>query len=105
MQEAMTSETRVAPRPMLRVEWSLMAPMIWGENVSPKAWMQKRLMEIAVARTAPSTEFTMAALSGPVLRKMKNSAQKSAGMVVEWGPKKTRIPKGMVQTTLQNETR
>ncbi len=36
--------------------------------------MQKRLREMAVARTAPSTELTMAALSGPVLRKMKNSA-------------------------------
>ena len=34
--QAITSETSVAPRPMLKVEWSLMAPMICGEKVSPK---------------------------------------------------------------------
>ena len=37
MPHAMTSETSVAPRPMLRFEWSLMAPIICGEKVSPKA--------------------------------------------------------------------
>ena len=32
----MTRKIRVAPRPMLRLERSEMAPMICGEKVSPK---------------------------------------------------------------------
>ena len=67
---------RVEPRPMLKLEWSEMAPMICGENVSPKQWMLKKLRPMAVARTGAETELTMAALSGPVLRKRKNSATK-----------------------------
>ncbi len=60
---------------------------------------------MAVARTAPSTEFTMAVLRGPVLRKRKNSAAKSEGMAQECGPKKTRTPQGRVSATLQKESR
>ena len=69
----------VAPRPMRRLEWSAILPMICGEKVSPKKWMQKRFTETAVARTGAETELTMAVLSGPVLRKRKNSAANSAG--------------------------
>ena len=65
----------------------------------------ERLMEMAVARTGPLTELTMAALSGPVLRKRKNSAAKSAGTAQAAGPKKTSTPQGRVSATLQKESR
>ena len=90
---------------MLRLVRSEMAPMIVGEKVSPKKWMQKRLMLMAVARTGAETELTMAALRGPVLRKRKNSAAKSAGTAHARGPKKTIAPQGRVRATLQKESR
>ena len=67
--------------------------------------MHRRLKEIAVARTGAETELTMAALSGPVLRKRKNSAAKSAGIVHARGPKKTSAPQGKVRATLQKLSR
>lgn len=78
----------VEPRPMRRFERSAILPMICGEKVSPKKWMQKRFTDTAVARTGAETEFTMAVLSGPVLRKRKNSAAKSAGTAQRPGPKR-----------------
>ena len=105
MRAEMTRKMRVAPRPMLRLERSEMAPMICGENVSPKKWMQNRLMEMAVARTGAETELTIAVFSGPVLRNRKNSARNSAGTEKARGPKKMRAPNGMVRTTLQKESR
>ncbi len=105
MQLATTSEARVAPRPMLKLERSLMAPMICGEKVSPKKWMQKRLIEMAVARTGAATELTMAVFRGPVLRKRKNSARKSDGTAQDLGPKKSRIHQGRVSATLHMEKR
>jgi len=71
---------RVEPRPMLRFEWSEMAPDDLRGKVSPKQWMLKKLRPMAVARTGAETELTMAALSGPVLRKRKNSATSRDGM-------------------------
>src|ERR1035437_6331184 len=67
--------------------------------------MQKRLTEIAVARTGAETEFTIAAFSGPVLRKRKNSAANNEGIVHARGPKKIIAPHGSVSSTLQNESR
>ena len=67
--------------------------------------MQKRLNDMAVARTGAETEFTMAAFNGPVLRKRKNSAANSAGMAHVRGPKKTKAPQGRVSATLQKESR
>ena len=67
--------------------------------------MQNRLMEMAVARTGAETELTMAVLSGPVLRKRKNSAAKSDGKAQVCGPKKSSAPQGSVSATLQNESR
>jgi len=100
-----TRKMRVTPRPRRRLVRSEMAPMMVGEKVSPKAWMQKRLKEMAVARTGAETELTMAALSGPVLRKRKNSVTKRAGMAQVFGPKKTMIPQGRVRATDQKESR
>src|ERR1035438_8125231 len=96
MMQEKTRKISVAPRPRRRLlVRSEMAPMICGEKVSPKQWMQNRLMETAVARTGPETELTMAALSGPVLRKRKNSAAKSEGTAQAAGPKKFRLlPRG-----------
>ena len=67
--------------------------------------MQKRFTEMAVARTGAETEFTIAAFSGPVLRKRKNSAANSEGMAQARGPKKISAPNGSVRTTLQKESR
>ena len=85
---------------MLRLERSEMAPMICGEKVSPKKCKQKRLMEMAVARTGAETELTMVVLSGPVFKKRKNSAANKAGIDQALGQKKSRIPQGRVRTTL-----
>lgn len=79
--------------------------MICGEKVSPKQWMLKKLRPMAVARTGAETELTIAALSGPVFRKRKNSAASRDGMAHPGGPKKSRIPKGRVRATLQKERR
>ena len=73
--------------------------------MSPKQWMMNKLMETAVARTGAETELTMVVLSGPVLRKRKNSAANKAGMAQTGGPKKSKTPKGRVSATLQKESR
>ena len=67
--------------------------------------MTKKLTPIAVARTGAETELTMAALSGPVLRKRKNSAASKDGMAQDEGPKKSKIPQGKARATLQKESR
>ena len=59
--------------------------------------MQKRLIEIAVARTGAETEFTSAVFSGPVLRKRKNSAAKSEGTAHGSRPEKNQRAKGQCQ--------
>ena len=43
--------------------------------------MMNRFKPIAVARIGAATEFTIAALIGPVLRKRKNSAIKNDGKI------------------------
>jgi hypothetical protein len=58
-----------------------------------------------VARTDAETEFTIAAFSGPVFRKRKNSVTSSAGIAYAFGPKNTTIPQGSVSATLQKESR
>jgi hypothetical protein len=37
MMQEITRKIIVDPSPTLRFEWSLTAPMIWGEKVSPNA--------------------------------------------------------------------
>jgi hypothetical protein len=60
---------------------------------------------MAVARTGAPTELTMAVLSGPVLRKRKNSAAKSDGTAQAPARRRAAAPKGSVSATLQNESR
>jgi hypothetical protein len=67
--------------------------------------MQKRFIEIAVARTGPLTEFTIAVFNGPVFRNRKNSAPRRAGMAHDRGPKNSRTPNGIVRRTLQADSR
>ena len=67
--------------------------------------MQNRLMEMAVARTGAETELTMAVLSGPVLRKRKNSAANSEGTAHLCGPKNSMTPHGRVSATLHADSR
>src|SRR5271156_6591657 len=67
--------------------------------------MQNRLIEIAVARTGAETELTIAAFSGPVLRKRKNSAAKNEGTINCRGPKNTIAPKGSASATLHADSR
>ena len=67
--------------------------------------MMKRFSDIVVARIGVETEFTIAAFSGFVLRKRKNSAAKSDGTAHAGGPKKTSAPNGSVRATLQNESK
>src|SRR6185312_142155 len=72
-----TSAIRVTEKPSRKVDRSEMAPIIVGDNASPRRWMVKRFTPIAVARIGAATEFTIAAFSGPVLRNRKNSAPAS----------------------------
>jgi hypothetical protein len=54
-------------------------PIMGGEIASPNAWMKKMLTAIAVARIEAGTHPRMTAFRGPVFRKRKNSAMKTAG--------------------------
>ena len=56
--------------------------MIVGEKASPSRWMVKRFTATAVERMLAETEFTSAALSGAVLRRMKNSASRIAAYII-----------------------
>src|ERR1700722_16196211 len=74
MTAARSMVMRVEPRPRLRVEWSLTAPMMRGEMASPRAWMMKSWPAMAVARISGRTALRVAALTGPVPRKMRKMA-------------------------------
>src|SRR5580704_15989082 len=100
-----TRAMSVMLRPMRRLVASDTRPMRCGEKASPRAWMTKRLTEMAVARMGAAMELTMAALSGPVPRKRKNSARNAPGMKKEGGPKKTAAANGMARMDPQAESR
>src|SRR5207249_8417801 len=57
-------------------------PMIGGEMASPSAWMTKMQTAIAIARIPGGTMLTITTLTGPVLRKRKNSAIKRLGLKI-----------------------
>ena len=65
----------------------------------------KRLMARAVERIGAATELTMQALSGPLLRKRKNSATKTAGTSDERGPKIAAAAAGTAISMLHAESR
>src|SRR5512139_4289165 len=53
-------------------------PSIAGDTASPSAWMKKMLTAKAIALTEGPVTLTIVVLSGPVLKKRKNSAKKIA---------------------------
>src|SRR6476659_8964275 len=64
-------------------EWVLseIRPIRVGEKASPSRWITKTLTASAVERMLALTEFTTAALEGPVPTRMKNTAMKIAGNI------------------------
>ena len=59
---------------LLNPHMSERRPRRVGEIASPRAWMKKMFTANAVARARGRVTLTMMVLSGPVLRKRKNSA-------------------------------
>src|SRR5882672_10489291 len=57
---------------------STIQPMSGGETASPRAWTTKILSAKAVGRSAEDVTLASAVFAGPVLKKRKNTAQKSA---------------------------
>ena len=86
----------VEPRPTDRLLRSLTAPIRVGAGASPIRWIISTCPASAVARMVAGTALTVAALTGPEPRKMRNSAAPSAGSVNAWvwnrlGPKNRTI--------------
>ena len=63
---------------LLNPQMSERRPRRVGEIASPRAWMKKMFTANAVARAPGRVTLTMMVLSGPVLRKRKNSASNIA---------------------------
>src|ERR1035437_6428260 len=70
----------VIRRALRKPHWSDSHPRIEGETASPRAWIKKMLTAKAMARTAGLVTLRITVLSGPVLRKRKNSAINIADM-------------------------
>ena len=105
MMEARTRVMRVEPRPRLRVLRSLTAPITRGDRASPSAWMTRSCPARAVARISGRTAFTVAALTGPVPRKMRKMAMARLGDGEGLGPKKQTSAGGTARAALMAGTK
>ena len=101
---AISIVTSVNPNPSLRFEWSLTTPISFGENASPNTWIANNCPAIAVALRFEGTAFNVAAFTGPVPRKIKNTATPSAGSVTLFGPKKQSNAGGAASAALNAGT-
>src|SRR6476646_8774963 len=74
---AKATQKAICKEPVL----SEMRPISVGEKASPSRWMINTFTASAVERMLALTEFTHAALVGPVPIRMKNTAAKIAGNI------------------------